>query len=343
MGSRADLVAAGGLTVVAEGTMDKAAEHQGSRPGASDRGPFREEWSLLPSGDMVYGYREDRFDGTFDALRQLFTADGEQRIVVPDIRQVIRLRSDAIAGTRRRLLRRLPALLAGEALAQPEALRWLGREAGEATIEWALPSGPALTLGFDESRAVLTSAAYRVDMPSFGDATVAWRFFDYEPVDGIGLFPRRYICTIDGQVFLEMTVSEVAAGAGADAAAVPEDYAMGDPVEGPAADDASAEAAVSTVADGVHRVTRLRAGFHPMFVEFDDFIVAIDAPAGYPLLPSCPPATSRRVHPAPGFPSATSRSSARPCRTSRFATSSSRTITAITWAAFARSSQPELP
>jgi glyoxylase-like metal-dependent hydrolase (beta-lactamase superfamily II) len=35
-------------------------------------------------------------------------------------------------------------------------------------------------------------------------------------------------------------------------------------------------------------VRNLRAGFHPMFIEFQDFIVAIDAPAGYRLLNELP-------------------------------------------------------
>jgi glyoxylase-like metal-dependent hydrolase (beta-lactamase superfamily II) len=35
-------------------------------------------------------------------------------------------------------------------------------------------------------------------------------------------------------------------------------------------------------------VRNLRTGFHPMFVEFTDFVIAVDAPAGYPIMIELP-------------------------------------------------------
>ncbi|NND60119.1 MAG: MBL fold metallo-hydrolase [Gammaproteobacteria bacterium] len=46
---------------------------------------------------------------------------------------------------------------------------------------------------------------------------------------------------------------------------------------------------VETIAERVHLVRNLRPGFHPMFVEFDNYVVAIDAPAGWYEMQQIPP------------------------------------------------------
>ena len=197
MGNAERLRALGGLTIEAVGTLDKAAEHQGRRPDSLDPGPFRERLTASPSGRLAYEYREDRFDGTFESLRQVYTEDDERLIVLSANRQVIRLRSPEHPEARRRLARRMPVLLLAELIGRAEDLHWIGR-VSEERIELPFPSGRTMTLGFDPERAVLTRAEYRMDMPSFGDATITWRFLDYAPVEELGLFPRRYTCTIQG-------------------------------------------------------------------------------------------------------------------------------------------------
>lgn len=288
MGDADGLRAGGGLTLAAAGTLDKGAEHQGRSPGSQDPGPFHEQLAVAPSGRLAYAYREDRYDGTFEALRQVYTENDERLIVLPESRQVIRLRSPEHPEARRRLARRIPLLLVDEVLARSADVRWLGRVAGEERIELPLSSGRTLTLGFEPESAVLVRAEYRMDMPSFGDVTVAWSFSEYTPLQGLGLFPRRYTCTIQDRIYVDMRVSEVAMEDRPGLLMPPDDYSMSDPIDDQSGSGAAHQAAVGEIVPGVRRVTRLRQGFHPMFVEFADFIVAIDAPAGYPLVTELP-------------------------------------------------------
>ncbi len=287
MGDAARLAAAGGLTVEAAGTLDKGAELQGRHPGSQDPGAFREVFAIAPSGRLAYEYREDRYDGTWESLRQIYTENDLRLIVLPDSRRVIELRSAGHADARRRLARRIPPLLFAEMLDRRAELRWAGRESGEEQLALPLPSGGELTMGFDPGRGLLTRVEYSLDMPGLGDARVVWRFSDYAPVNGLGLFPRRHVCTIQGHVYLDVHVSAVASGARPDLLAPPDGFARTGPIDA-AAGDASRDAAVEAILPGVYRVTGLRQGFHPMFVEFDDFVVAIDAPAGYPLMTEIP-------------------------------------------------------
>ncbi|NIP56830.1 MAG: MBL fold metallo-hydrolase, partial [Gemmatimonadetes bacterium] len=92
--------------------------------------------------------------------------------------------------------------------------------------------------------------------------------------------------SVEGRPFTEMEVTRVSAGVSPSASLLEPPQGIEVPEEAqavPAGGDASSGAEVREVAPGVHVVARLRGGFHPLFVEFDDFVVAVDAPAGYPI------------------------------------------------------------
>jgi glyoxylase-like metal-dependent hydrolase (beta-lactamase superfamily II) len=93
---------------------------------------------------------------------------------------------------------------------------------------------------------------------------------------------------VEGRTFTDMTIQEVSPGADAGLFTLPDDYDEPNRVELSEASDASRHATVDEVADGVYLIRNLRGGFHPMFIEFADFVVAIDAPAGYRLLNELP-------------------------------------------------------
>lgn len=289
MGDAEKIAERGPLYFHAEGTLDKNAERQGRAPGISSPGDFRETFAVDPGADRVaWEYREDRFDGTYEWLRESYT-DDEHTIVVLQSDIAITLVSPDNVSARRKLYRRVPQLLLAEAAERPAALRWLGRgEAGDA-IAATLASGETLTLFFDQETGLLRRTEYLTDLEAYGDAVVAWEYDDYAPLEGIGEFPRRYRSFVEGQPFTDMRVTAVELGPTGDLFDVPAGFRRL-PTDTVAAgeQDASAGARVDTLGPGLYRVANLRGGFHPMFVELEDFVVAVDAPAGFPLLNELP-------------------------------------------------------
>jgi len=289
MGDLQALTTAGPLYFHAEGTLDKDAERQGRAPGVPSPGSFRETLVVDPASERAaWEYREDRFDGTYEWLREAYTGD-EHLIVVLQSGFAVTVVTPRNAEARRKLYRRVPQLLVAEALEQPTALRYLGRrEAGDA-IATRLSTGETLTLFFAPEDGVLARVEYLADLEAYGDATVAWEFDDYAPLAGVGRFPGRYRSFVAGQPYTDMQVAEVALGSTRAMFEVPGGVREFPPDTAlDAEDDASSGARVDSLGPGLFRITDLRGGFHPIFIEFDDFVVAVDAPAGFPLLNELP-------------------------------------------------------
>lgn len=281
--------AAGGVLLVAEGVKNAGAEGQGWHPDSLSSGRFRETLGFAADGERVaYDYRHDRYDGTWERLREVYGPDDRRRIFVLDQGFAVHLASPEHVEARRRLTRRLPGLLLEEVRERAAGLRWVGgrdrARAPREVVTASLEDGTVIDLGFDPATGQLREAAYLADAPTFGDVTVTWRFDDYREVTGLGALPHRYGVSLDGRPFTEMEVVRVATGGSAVdeileppvGIEVPEAEEVG-PEEDPAAGARARE-----VAPGVYLAVNLRGGFHPMFVEFEDFVVAADASAGYP-------------------------------------------------------------
>ncbi len=286
----------GGLVLELEGTLDRGAELQGSSPESRDPGPYRETLAVDPAnGRAAWEYRSDRADGTWEWVR--FAYPGAERKLITVLEadppfQVL-LSSPEHDDERRRLLRRLPRELLAELLEQPAALRWIGRRGADAAVSGALSSGSGVTAVFSGGTGRLRRVEYLIDIPGLGDSEVTWQLDDYRPVAGAGELPHRTRVTVAERTFLDLTL----VGAATDAARLdrlmaPLDAAAGGtlpaPIVLPERRDVSAGATVEQLAEGVYRVRNLRPGFNPLFVELDELVVAVDAPAGYPLLGELP-------------------------------------------------------
>lgn len=306
MGGRETLVRVGGIVWEASGTIDKTAERQGRAPEVPSAGSYRESLAVDPAAERVaWEYREDRYDGTWEWIREIYEGDDVFRVLVLQEGIAVEQRGGRIATERERIERRTPGLLLEQLLATPEALRHGGVDPhGRVTVTGALPGGELVTVGIDQDSGALRQLEYVADLETLGDALVTWEWNDYRQVPGLGLFPGSRRTTIAGRTFVDVTVQAVSTGA----SAVGELFETPADLQGPLVQelddedpgpdeagageggriDASAGARLETVAPGVHRVRALRGGFHPLFVEFEDFVVAVDAPAGFPLMNQIP-------------------------------------------------------
>lgn len=292
-GGPAEIRAAGGLVVELRGTRDQGVDRQGRSPGSVDRVPYRETLALDPAGDrLAREYRYDRYDGTFEWLAERYLGEEERQLLVLQDGFAVWLRSPEHAEARRRFARRLPQVLVAEVLERAAALRWLGRGEGSERVSAALADGTVVTLLLDAESRLLERVELLTDVQTRGDTLVAWGYGDYRQVAGIGSFPHRVVARVAGRPFLELAVERVATGAGAVAAvfALPEGIDLpAEPHVLPPVAEPAARATVREEASGVFTVRHLRTGFHPLFVDLGDCVLAVDAPAGYRLLEELPP------------------------------------------------------
>lgn len=277
----------GGVVLHASGWYDKVAERQGWSMDTTSRGTFVERIAVDSAGETVgYEYREDRYDGTMEELREIYSGEARRLVVVVPAGFAVDLRSPEHAAARRKVLRRVPGLLLREVLDRPSGITRVDEEGGDTLrVSGSLSDGTRIRLHFTRSDTLLRRVSYEMDYLSFGDAVLSWGYGDYRRVEGVGMAPHQYGVQVAGRTLTDMRVLRT--GTGPQAVdpwlAVPEGIEMGEPQEITPVDDASSGARVDTLGPGLYRVVNLRGGFHPLVVRMGDSLVAMDAPAGYPL------------------------------------------------------------
>ena len=279
------------VLITAEGTLFQGTEHQGRRPDDPTPAPFSETWAYEPStGRLAREYHQRRPDGTQEWVREMFIAPGEQIVYLRDRERAFHLVGPDIDTTRDRNLRRFPHLMLAEAMQSPQSLRSLGRFGPTIGVQAQTRQGEGLSLFFGRESDALNMVEYLEYLPTIGDSTVTWKFSDYRAVDGVGLVPWSYGVLVNHEWFTQMQVTGVSTDPDAVAAFLdlPERVPAPRRVELPANADASADARVERLAEGVWQVRSLRHGFHTMFIEFASHVMVVEAPTGYPLLNELP-------------------------------------------------------
>lgn len=279
------------VLIHASGTMNQSAELQGRRPFVPVSARLEESIGFLPDGGASYELDHERLDGGREWTREVYAPDSRTIHVLHEGFSV-RFTDPVEIAQASRVTRRLPAVLLREVL---DAAR-VTLEQGPTGDPWTLlakyrsDSLPDLELSFEAADTTLRSVSYPATLPGKGDAEIRWSYGDYRPVAGFGRVPHIYGVTVGGVPFIEMRVDSVTTNEERVRQSLESPPGFDPPFDVPAAGDvdAAGRGTVDEVADGVFVIRNLRAGFHPMFIELADAIVAIDAPAGYPLLLQLP-------------------------------------------------------
>jgi glyoxylase-like metal-dependent hydrolase (beta-lactamase superfamily II) len=292
LGGRAHLQAIASLTIKAKGSENRAAEIQGHRPAAPTRGAHEETLAIFPSaGKLALDHRTDRHDGSVRHRRWLFA--GNDRTVADFIIQGVFPRRNVSTETERtRLARRVPHLLLLEAAQQLAGLTvhanaavYAGRQ--HQVLGWT-PTNEKTTfrLFFDARTHLLSKCEYTQDYPGLGDTVLEYTYTNWRAHPQLGWFPASQAIKIGGKTFrrvdnLEVTVNasnaeeifqspELKRPPAAEPFRVPESFNVAEAERG----------RVMTVAPGVY--VTLVGSFTVMFVEFKDFVLAVEAPANVP-------------------------------------------------------------
>lgn len=276
------------ITIHATGTLDKAAEGQGYAPGRPSPGPFREVLAADLGGDGVrWDYREARYDGTFETFGESYPADTLHYLLIHDAGIAIPFRGDSFPEARR-LRRKLPHLLVAELRERPGALRAARTDGGLVGVTGTLRDSTRIAVFVDPSSWLVRRVAYATSVPGRGPVTVTWWYDDYRGGAGGVRIPHRYGSRVGARAYTDMTVDSVRPGR-ASLLAPPGDLRVLAVREADGSDDADPPPLeIRPLAPGIFRVPQVRSGFAPLVVEFDSFLVAVDAPASFPLLGQIP-------------------------------------------------------
>lgn len=267
-----------------KGSEFRSVDLQGPDPFTPTKTSHEETIAAFPSeGRILYEQRTARHDGSFRWRRWMYA--GEQRTIVDMQDDLVSQvsRDPAAANERDRIARTIPHLLLLEALSQSQKLVWLdGQEHSgkpHPAIRFELGnSKTALTLFFEPETHLLSKYQYAMDFPGLGDTVVEFVYTGYRRDGKLGWAPAGYKILLGGNPYREIEFTEVEADSPKAAAA----FEISDQMKSYLMPVGEA----TEVAKGVYIF--LTGGLNPMFVEFKDFVLAIEAPAQHPTLERVP-------------------------------------------------------
>jgi glyoxylase-like metal-dependent hydrolase (beta-lactamase superfamily II) len=262
----------------------RGAEDQGQRPNGRDSTRHHETLAIDDAKQLlVFEYKTGRQDGSLRWRRSIFLgcenveADIAVGIVTP------RPMSTADSSRRQRLARRLPQVLVAEVRQHREnvtALRDTVIQGSAVTAITYLPPGETapLVLLFSRRSGLLTRVGFRQEMPTKPNASIEFSY-GYRREPGVGVVPRVMTVTVDGRLLRAVTYDSVSTNR----PAVDSMGTLPDALQ-PFVDPPGT---VVRVASGAYIIEQL-AGYNLLFVEFRDFVLAVEAPAAFPLLDGIP-------------------------------------------------------
>lgn len=268
----------------ARGTENGASAGQDYYPGKDVPTAHEEKLAVFNDGmRLAYEYKTDRGDGTTRWRRFLFN---DARRIVADFgtKHVYTSAVRFPSIDRDQDARRVPHLLLMEAAANSSTLQYLGTRTFEnreqEVISVTLPNSRIpVSLYFDKQTKLLTKYDYSADFPAIGTALIEYIFSAQQAHPKLNWFPLTHNIRINGKVWRSVKYDQVVTDS-------PEAEAMlrlPPELEG----FITPPGTVREIAKGVYFVYGV-GGYQPMFIEFKDFILAIEAPANQPTLEETP-------------------------------------------------------
>ncbi len=285
LGGEAKLKGLSSIYVRAKGVEHRSADAQGFHPEQKTTAGHEEKLAVFLDGKrLAYEYKTGRHDGTTRWRRIFFT----------DTHRVIADFTSRFAGAspvrfpsveRDRAARRIPHALLLEVSANREKLEYLGiknfanREHEVISVELPAAKTP-LRLFFDKKTNLLSKYEFSVDFPALGETTAEYIFSGYQPHAALKWFPQDHAVKVADENWRSMTFQEVLANSNE----------AGKMFELPADLEGfiTPPGEVKEIAPGVYLAYGIGGSYQPMFVEFKDFVLAVEAPAAHPFLEDTP-------------------------------------------------------
>lgn len=271
------------IKIKTKGLEHRSAEVQGYHPEKQTSSDHEEIIVAYPSqAKFAYEHRTGRHDGTYRWRRWMLS--GDERVVADFVADFAVVgRNATVATERARRARRVSHLLILEAAENAATLHSAGSSAYEGRKHDVLEFQPAnekiaIRLFFDAETHMLSKYEYLTDFAGLGDAMIETVYLSYKKHPHLGWFPSGDVIKVAGRVQrrVDYTQVEVNEPRAAESFKLPDHLiasiiAAGTPLE---------------IAKGVYTVQI--GSYYPMFIEFRDFVLAVEAPAAWAPLENTP-------------------------------------------------------
>lgn len=268
----------------AKGTENGVSVGQAYHPKKDSPTAHEEKLAVFLDGKrLAYEYKTDRGDGTTRWRRFFFT---ETRRMFADFgnKSASAVPVTFPSADRDQDARRIPHMLLLEALANASTLQYLGTRNFEnkehdvisvLLVNTKIP----VSLYFDKRTHLLTKYEYSTDFPALGLSTIEYIFSGYRELHRLNWFPASHNIRINGKIWRSLRFDQILVDS-AEADAMLE---LPPELEG----FITPPGTVKEISKGVYFVYGV-SGFQPMFIEFKDFVVAVEAPANHPSVEETP-------------------------------------------------------
>ena len=271
------------ISLAGKGAEFRSAEVQGRHPEKDTRTDHEERLAVnLAENKAAYEYRTPRHDGSVRWRKYIFS--GDQQIFADFIAQQAAPRRSSTA-ERLSYQRRVPHLLLLEAVKHQDSLKSVSEiefEGKKQQVISFMPTGATvpLKLFLDAETHLLSKFEYVLDFPALGETAVEFVYRGWRASKELQQFPVGHQIRVAGKVYQEVNYDQVTVNDQAINAA----FTLPDELQS----YLTAPGAITEITKGVFLVEGL-GGFNPLFVEFKDYILAVEAPASHPGLDTVPP------------------------------------------------------
>ena len=289
-----------GVQFTAEGKYDLLPRRQSFKSDVPNLVSIKETFGYSPkTGAVLFESNTYVNPGTNEWMRFLYDGEGRMLIVHHLDKWAIWATNPDVENQRQRYSRIIPQVLLKEALKYRQTLRYqgvskIGNEEFE-TVSFSLPTNETLTLFFSKQNNLLRATEHLIDHPLSGDTTVRWVFNDYKPVKNLGKFPFAYEIFLGNKRLKSVRIKEIQPKFEmSEWTKSTKEISIPKPPELKPKQATTNQAPpkkrppLTKIVDGVYLATNIRGGFHPLIVEFEDFMMVVDTPAGYHELQQIP-------------------------------------------------------
>lgn len=289
LGSQVYFDPSNNFLIEGQGWQDISAEYQGFDTDSKDQQPFSEYLYIAEGGEKVgYDMRPNRIDGTRDWVRFLYTNNDEMLFAHLTDSFAFHGKEAAYNVEMSKFRRMIPTFLLQDGLETRENIRYQGNLVFEGNACYnvlvTIEQKHTLNLFIDTTEFIVRGLEYMINLPMHGDSNIKWVFKSYKNFASIGQYPSGYRLFIGDHQYKDINYTITS---GSDAAA---HFKLPDGIPVPPRPEPSSNEEepsippapqVDTIAQNIYRAINVRPGFHPMFIEFEDYIMAVEAPTGW--------------------------------------------------------------
>ena len=272
------------------GTYDLSTRMQGLQPNTEEGYEITEQLLAdFKSGKVAYESDSHVNPDAREWIR--YTYDGKNRMLFVDLLGGFAFweARPGINNQAKRYSNMIPHMLVDEAMLNRKSLKYLGKNAnGNDMVSFHSDTYGSITILIDKKTKFIRGVEYLKDMPLKGDSIIRWRFKDYKEISEFGFYPTGYTVSLNDEMLKDISYTSInTSGENSSLSTIPDNIDIPEMPDPPAEGNTETEPVPTTIpdavqlADNVYVMPHIRPGFHPMVIEFNEYLMVVDTPAGW--------------------------------------------------------------